>query len=220
MIFMRYKSAEVEGLTPGKIYFGEPIVQSGELVSYDSIKIRDDNNKPLRIDPTKEEFEFLDEVYAVYLQDEVLKGQTVGTVVILTDIEIKEDKCFVEIKDVGYRSCNTVLVLDRTNVYPGISVLDRFTNHWESVYSVNESLWIKVSSECDYRPPTTLRFAIHEGDILIRPLVTCIQEDGQSLTEGKHYLLISGGFDNDGIVEITNDSGHISQYLASRFKIF
>lgn len=214
MIFMRYKAAEVEGLTPGKIYFGEPAMQSGELVSYDSIKIHDDNDKLLRVDPAKEEFEFLDEVYAVKVIEEI------GTVVTVVDMEVKEDKCFVEIKDVGYRSCSSVLVLDRTNVYPGVTVLDRLTNRWQGITSVNDSLWVKTSCDGAYRPPTDFRFAIEGGDILLQPFARCIWPVGPDLTDGKLYCLLAGGFDPDGTVEAYGDSGLKMEFLASRFKIF
>ena len=222
MLFMRYKAADGMGFTPGKAYFGQLCLESGELVSYDSVTILDDNGKSLKVDPTVGEFEFLDEMYAVSLVDELTKGIRVGDVVTLTGVEMKEDKCFVEIKGIGYRSCYSVLVLDRTNVYPGLTVLDRTTNHWRTITCVNESLWVLTGPKTIYRPLIDFRFAISEGDILIKPYVTCILKVNAALTEGKRYELLWGGLGRDSseMVGIVDDKGNTVSYLASRFKIW
>ena len=221
MLFMKYVSVDGAGFTPEKIYFGELALESGEMVSFDSVMVVDDLGQPRKIDPKQGDFAFLDEVFAVAVVDE-LPLVRVGDVVILTEVDVKDGKCMVEVKNMGYRSCNSVLVLDGTNIYPNLTVLDRATGDWETITGVNQSLWVKIGPEGTYRPLPDFKFAVSEGDILIRPYVTCVVADGSPLTEGRIYELLWErlGEDTSELVGIVDDTEDVDEYMAFRFKIF
>ncbi len=218
MIFARYKGPEKEGenFIPGKIYFGAPEMDEVDLVSLDFLTIKDEAGKPVRVIPSGEQWEFLDEVYAVALSDfdEFQSGETL----ILDGGEINGDT-YVCIKGKGLRKASGVEVLDRTNVYPGIIIQDLSTGIWEPVMRVDECLWVIVKGQDRLRAPTEFKFAVsYDNELMSIPLLKCVDDTGIStLTEGIMYQLVQVN-DNGGFT-VKNDEGDLESYLPSRFRM-
>jgi hypothetical protein len=212
MIFVRYKGGLSGQLTPGKVYFARPEMDGAEMVGFDFIEVMDDAGEIVRADPAKEQFEFLDEVFAVVLTP--LEEMEVGDVTVLDGI----DDGMVNIKGFGLRNKDDLVVIDRTNLFPGVSVLDMSSGQWEKVKRVDECMWVLVDDQDRMRSPTEFRFAVSDGNVLVEPLVKCVEAAGEpGLTKGKLYYLKRT--DADGLIVVENDQGHQTAHLPYRFKM-
>ena len=218
MIFARYKGPNREGETfiAGKVYFGVPEMDEPDMVSMDFLTIVDESAKRVRITPSEDRFEFLDEVYAVVV--EPFDEFRIGEVVLLDDGEINGDT-YVSIMGVGLRKASCVAVLDRTNVYPGIYVQDDSTGIWEPVTKVDECLWMTVGKQDILRAPTEFKFAVsYDKELMSMPLLKCVDATGiDSLTEGKVYTLKAEN--SEGNYQVQDDDGDMEWYLPSRFRM-
>lgn len=219
MNFMRFKGPVVhsESLTPGKIYLGRAAMESTDVIALDLFIVPDDDGHSIHVTDKDERFEFLSSVYAVVVK--AFDGYRVGEVTILNDVTA--DGQYAEVAD--YEDCqllSSFVILDSTNVYPGIMVMNRFTGVWRKVVKVDESQWLGIEEAREgvtssLVPPTDFAFAVSDGEVLTKPMVRCLV-GGDGLTEGGWYCLDKTG---ENTVRVANDSGEIVEYLAERFKM-
>jgi len=197
----------------GKVYMAKPEVNDVETVALESLEVINDVGEKLKVSPEKEEFEYLDEVYAVVAKP--FEDLDVGEVVALDGAT--EDRSLYHLKGMGYRGADYFVILDRTNVFPGLTVLDCHSNKWVSVRRVDECLWIVTDGD-EMRSPSEFMFAVSGGDILAEPIVKCIEATGKpNLTEGRLYVL--KGRDRDGMLILEDDSGEEGTFAFSRFSM-
>ena len=216
MIFAQYNGIRKD-LTKGRIYLARPGINDGETVGLDCLTINSDPGPAIQIDPKNNNFEYLEEVYAVLVCPVPEENLKPGEVVIINDAVEDIQMNLFRVKDVGlYRASNFVL-LDRTNVFPGLVVMDAATGHWVTVRRVNECLWFRANGSRIYRSPEKFKFAVSEGDILTEPLIKCIDNVGEpELTKGNLYRLKET---HEDIVSLADDSKNIRNFMLSRFEI-
>lgn len=199
-------------MTPGKIYFGKPDLDDAEISDLDWFELTDDAGKVARLKPEDGRFEFPNEVYAVAL--EPFGDFERGEVVTVDDVSSEGN--FVSVQGVGYRRVESVVVLDRTNLFPGVAVMDGSTGCWREVVAVDECMWIAIEPRGIQRAPTEFRFAVADGEVMIKPLVKCVSAEGEpGLTVGKRYYLKKVG--RDGIWTVMSDDGEEREYSQDRF---
>jgi hypothetical protein len=234
MIFARYTGMDKQ-FTRGKVYPAMPEVESGDIVSYNFIEVISDFGKIVRVHPTLfYSFEFLKEVYAVVVK--AFEDLEVGRVVVLSnaysvpllaDNNNKWQVASYEVKGFGLRSQAGLEILDRTNLSPGMVIMDVDTEKWETVSIVDECMWVTTHGEGSLRTsPEQFMFAVdREGDILVEPMVTCTNDGGrEDLTNGRRYIVTRGNVNQgdvriDTIVHLINDLGKEDQYWLARFEI-
>lgn len=215
MIFTRH-TGKRENLTKGRVYLARPEINDGETVGLDILTIPDDNGKPVQVRPGDDDFEYLEEVYAVVVKDNGDEDWEAGEVVVISDaVDDGKEFPLLRVKGVGlYRASNFVL-LDRTNVFPGLVVMDASTGRWVTVRRVDECLWFMANGSEIYRSPEEFKFCVSGNDILTEPLVKCVDADGEpGLTGGHFYRLTKTG---DGILSVKDDTGEVREFMASRF---
>lgn len=196
--------------TPGKVYLARPDMDGSETVCLDWFEVRTDDGVLVRLKSDDGAFEFLEEVYAVVLRHPVF-GSLPGEVVVLDDA----DDSLLSVKGKGLHQSDNFVILDRTNVFPGLVVLDS-TGQWKKVMRVDECLWIMVDGSDIYRSPEEFRFAVSGDDILVEPIVQCIMADGEPyLTKGKYYRL--QWTKDSGTMVLHDDSGEIREFMSERF---
>jgi hypothetical protein len=213
MIFARFVGPvkSEEALTEGRLYVSRPEVDEPGTVGFDYIEVTGDNGESIRENPDDERFEYLEEVYAVVANpfDEFVAGEVV-VVDGAPDIE------YLHVQGIGNRKASDLILLDRTNLYPGVLVGDGTTGRWLKVKKVDECLWVTAGVNGPYRSPCEFRFAVSDGS-LVEPLTKCVDEEGEpGLTKGHFYPLVSS---SDDLVTVVNDDGAESSYMASRFSM-
>lgn len=222
MIFTRYIGDESREFTPGKMYLASPELNGSETVNFGFCTVVSDTGKSIRINPSKKTFEFLNEVYAVVINpmtftiiNETTKAET-GDVVVLDDAT--EDGKMMNLKGCGYHVSSNFIVLDRTNVFPGLIVLDKTTNKWVPVKRVDESLWMVVNGGKDMMSPQNFRFAVADGDILTDPIVRCVNATGYGnrLTLNRLYRLQSSW---NNLCCVVGDDGKTVEAFEDRFRM-
>ncbi len=214
MIFARYNGAPSEDFTVGKVYLSKPEVNGAETVGFDFLEIITDTGERRRIRPEHEQFEYLEEVYAVVVR--AFEDLEAGEVVILDGATENGD--LYHMKGMGYRAATFFVLLDRTNVFPGLNVFDCISRRWVGVRQVDECLWVVVGEEDKTRSPSEFSFAVAGDDILTEPIAKCVSATGKpNLTQGKLYLL--RGRDEDGLLIVEDDDGEESVFMASRFSM-
>lgn len=214
MIFARYSGAGSVALTAGKVYMAKPEVNGAELVGFEYLEVIDDDGNKQRINPADEQFEYFDEVYAVVVKP--LDDFDVGDVTILDGGE--DDGQMYHLKGIGYCVASYFVVLDRTNVFPGLNILDGVSGRWVSVRRVDECLWVSVDDKEETRSLSEFSFAVAGGDILTEPIVKCVSATGKpNLTQGKLYVL--RGKEQDERLIVEDDDGEEAAFMASRFTI-
>jgi hypothetical protein len=216
MLFVRYKgipdlpSDRGKRFTPGKVYLARPDMDGSETVCLDWFEVTTDDGSKVRLKPDDGEFEFLEEVYAVVLRLPIF-GSLPGEVVVLDDA----DDRLLSVKGKGLCQADNFLILDRTNVFPGLIVLDA-TGQWKKVMRVDECLWMMVDGSDTYQSPEDFRFAVSGNDILVEPIVQCIMADGEPhITKGKYYRL--QWTKNMGMMVLHDDLGEIREFMSERF---
>lgn len=247
MIFARYIGAE-KGFTTGKVYPAKPEVESSDAVRFGFIELTNDAGEKVRVRPRVEmveqpdgraiwadryDFEFLEEVYAVVVTpfDDLKKGQVVVVDEMETFEGTKNDggtwgRLVFGVKGVGFRSSDGLVLLDRTNVFPGLVVLEEGTGKWVRIKSVDECLWVVTEDRPERRSPEEFLFSVDkDGDLQVEPLVECVDDTGGGelgIVKGKHYRLLRQEMevrDGNYMVWIVNDLGQETGYLASRFRV-
>jgi len=213
MIFARFKGPATPefAFTPGKLYFARPEMDGAETVGFDFIEVPNDAGSTTRIDPEQDLFEFFDEVYAVVVHP--FEEMEAGDVTVLDGI----DDGMMNVQGFGLRNAKDLAVLDRTNLFPGVSVLDQASGLWEKVKRVDECMWMLVDDQTRMRSPAEFRFAVADGNVLVEPLVKCVSAAGEpGLTEGKLYYLKRT--EKDGFIVVMNDEGDEIAYAPDRFE--
>jgi hypothetical protein len=141
-----------------------------------------------------------------------------GDVVVVDDAtegeKSEENNYLFRVKGDGfYRACYFIL-LDHTNVFPGLIVMDKSTGQWMRIARVNECLNVMVDGG-DYRSPEDFRFAVSKDDILVEPIVRCVCANGQPvLTDGRIYHLLYTRYDT---VILNGDDGVEREFMSDRF---
>ena len=218
-MFARYKGAK-SGLTEGKVYIAKPQIEDNSMVGLGHLDIQDDDGKIVQIHPedkTSGQFEFLGEIYAVVI--EPFDGFVVGDVVVLSDATDSQQGILYNVKGSGYRDSASVCILDRTNVYPGVVVMEISTGNWVKVRMVDEALWVRVDDSESMRSPEEFRFAVSDGGIMSEPVIRCLDASGEpSLTVGRYYV-VQKTIEAFGCVVVKNDIGILATYMDNRFQI-
>lgn len=239
MIFARYTGTD-KRFTTGKVYPAKPEIESSDAVGYGFIEVVDDAGENVQVKRRAEmvpqedgraiwDFEFLEEVYAVVVKP--FEDFQVGQVVVVDDAEAfsgdqndggRWSRLVYSIKGLGYRSSDCLVLLDRTNVFPGLMILDENTGCWEKVKIVDECLWVVVDGQKDRRAPEEFRFAVdREGDIMVEPMVECVDASGQpGLSKGTRYYVVREEKEgNQRLLVVVNDAGLATRYMADRFQV-
>lgn len=221
MIFIR-NTLKLDNVTLGKVYPAKPEIESGNTVNFGIIELTDDNGKTMRITPSTSMandhpgFEFLQEVYAVVVKP--FEDFNKGEVVVVDDADITGDGVlFYRVIGTGFQHADSMVLLDQTNVIPGMLIRDNNTGFWVKVKSVDECLWVVVEGVSGRCSPDGFKFAVDgDGDILIEPTVVCVDKTGYTdLTVGKRYQLLQE-HDNE-LSLLINDLGEEKWYLSNRF---
>lgn len=239
MFFTRHIGAD-KRFTIGKVYPARPELDTADAVSSKFIEIRADNGENVRLESRQEigddgkvsniftDFEFVEEVYAVIAKP--FDDLKVGQVVVVDDVESfsgakkdggRWDRLVYNLKGLGYRSSDWVVLLDRTNVFPGMMVMEEATGNWVKVKSVDECLWVVTDDKPGRRSPEEFRFAVdRDGDIMVEPLVECVDAEGQpGLSRGtRYYVIREEGSGDDRLLWVVNDAGLETRYMAGRFR--
>jgi hypothetical protein len=219
MIFARYNGTR-DDLTNGRVYLAKPTIDDGTTVGLDVLSIDSDPGPVVEIHPGNDNFEYLEEVYAVLVRP--MEDWGPGEVVVITDaVEDSKSNLFepqghlVRVKGMGlYRASNFVL-LDRTNIFPGLVVMDASTGRWVTVRRVDECLWFMANGSKIYRSPEEFKFSVSGGDILTEPLVKCVDASGElHLTEGNLYRLRES---HEDTVTLVDDNKQTREFKDSRF---
>lgn len=212
MIFARYRGLAGDGnFTKGKTYLARPQLDGTDAVDFDSLYMIDNDGKRIVIDPDNERFEYFEKVYAVLLRE--VKERPQGSVVVAD--EISQDGDLLRVRDIGYLKMKILEILDETNLVPGMWVMDMKTGIWTMVERVDERMWIMPDGFSKMRSPDEFCFAVSDGDLVVEPLVRCIDNEGtEGLTVGALYRLTMS---KDGMVGIVNDEEHNMSYLETRF---
>jgi len=243
MIFARYIGVKQDsGFTVGKVYPATPEVNSTDTVYFGFIEIVNDAGVKVRVNPVIEkvkgqktcryDFEFVEEVYAVISKP--FEDLKIGQVVVVDDANSFEgpkgdggtwQRIVYGVKGIGFRSSDGLVLLDRTNIFPGMIIREEAKGQWVKVKSVDECLWVVVEGSDNRRSPEEFRFCVdRDGDILIEPLAECIDVTGaedQGLSQGKYYRVIREESSDSGVrvLFVINDLGKEQAYLAFRFLI-
>ena len=213
MIFMRYIGVE-KRFTEGKVYLGRPEMNGSETVSFSFVETRDDAGEKVRVKPGRSEWEYLSEVYAVVAKP--VSNLEMGEVVMVDDSS--DDGDLFRVEGESFFRASHFILLDKTNVFPGLYVMDGVTGCWVKVVKVDGCLWMATADDQDVRPPSDYRFAVEDGDILTEPFVVCQDATGQAnLTMGRSYRVTRNM--PDGTVEVYDDSGEKVAYMKSRFEM-
>ena len=236
MIFARYIGTDKQ-FTPGKVYPAIPEVESGDTANFGFIELRNDESKKVRIHPAVSEFgekrydfEFLEEVYAVVVKP--FEGCHVGQVVTVDNAQLFEGeksktdnwhKIVYSIQGIGFHSTEYLVLLDRTNVFPGMMLLDRDTRYWVAIKSVDECLWVVTENNPERRSPEKFVFSVDvEGDIQVEPLVKCVDYAGVGhlgIKNENFYRVLREELTNNGkMLWVVTDTGLEVPCFASRFR--
>ena len=197
-------------------------MNESEMVGFGFLTIDNDEGQSVRIPQGDNSFEYLEEVYAVVLLS--VEDVEPGEVVVVNDavkdakvIPPEPQKYLLRVKGVGLYQAANFILLDRTNVFPGLVVQDT-DGTWQPVRRVDECLWVMVEGSDVYRSPEEFHFAVSGSDILTEPIVKCIMADGlTNLTVGKCYRLKRTR--ENGTVDVSDDSGDVREFMSSRFKM-
>ena len=228
VIFARYTGTD-KRFTSGKVYVAEPDMESSDAVNFSHIELTDDAGKKVCITPYAEwtgikqkyDFEFLEEVYAVVVKP-LFDTYSVGDVVVVDDAVIQPLHSSFCVKELGYCTADHLVLLDRTNVFPGLMLLDKSTGVWVKVCSVDECLWVAINDGVVSHSPEEFRFAVDgDGDIMIEPLVVCCDPVGVELGMGTVYRVIREELNSlvtSRFLVVVNDFGVEKAYASNRFK--
>jgi hypothetical protein len=225
MIFAVYKGNDPK-LTQGKIYLGSPAMDSADIMDASSFTITDDTGCKQQVDRDSGKWEYLPKVYAVIVKE--FAEFAIGDVTLIDDATITlsmertpdtfTKKVLLSPLGFTFRDSSYFVLLDRTNLFPGLCVADGITGDWKEVLRIDEALWIAVDPDGVQRSPTEFRFAVADGEIMARPMITCIDDTGEPrLTKGNHYFISRSGL--SGVWLIEDDTGKKNEYFFARFRM-
>ena len=211
MVFARYKGQDSKQFTAGRVYVAKPGMDVDETVSYGSLRLKDDTGTDVLVKTDQGTFEFLDEVYAVVVK--AFSEFEVGQVVFVEDAtNSSEPKLLVA--GWGFWDSDHFVILDQTNVFPGVVLMDTLTGEWKTISRVDECLWVSDSVDQPFRSPEEFMFTVSQGNILSEPLVKC-SVPLPSFTKDKLYRVYRKRL-LDGFIELVDDVG-VTQMVSSVF---
>ena len=219
MIFARY----IGGGGPGSFIRKKTYVtkqKNGDAVNLNDICLFDEEGKRICFDPdTDHRFKFVENVFGVLIKKFCGLSWNVGKVVIIDDATTNGKDTYYSVltppKEV-YLDDEYFLLLDHSNIVPGIEVKDAETGLWARVKRVNDAMWVQVEGSDEYRPLTCYELSISDGDIDSIRMVRCINDEGiPVLTNGNQYRVVC---EKDDILEIEADDGCIYGYDSERFE--
>jgi hypothetical protein len=234
MSFARYNGPEEHGLIRGKAYLGKDAMGGSAAGAGMSVFMRkawttgansNTFQKNVFLHVTEEGLErwkVAEKAYAVVLKEK-LEDWKRGEVVVVTDWT---DDGKLEVEGLGYVAADGLDILDRTNVTPGIRVMEYENGNWKRVVAVDDALWVRVNGT--FKSPEEFVFPVSwDGDLLSEPLVTCLKTEWtfnrmEGLTEGKRYYLeetIKAGIQAMDTVVLVGDDGQARQYPAELFRM-
>jgi len=212
MIFAKFVGQRVKtgSFTDGKIYFAK---ESYHYVATDlnEIRVFDDNNEWIMVNPKLGEFVFLDYIFAVWVaesNDDYLSGDTLT-------IDECDDDAF-HIVGNNYMMKDNFEVIDSTNLRPDMLVVDLENGNWKKILRVNSEYGIGVDESNSFKEPIEFRFAVADKAIVSYPMLYCKNITGISLTLDKIYIPIHI---NGNLVTVENDVGEIVEYDFERFTV-
>ena len=218
MSFARYKGNTVGKLIEGKVY---PVRDAmGGSAAGSEMVVHTGGSSILvpKEEMVGRDWEVSEKVYAAVLRP--LEDLKPGEVVVVEDWA---DDGKLEVEGVGFYNAEYLEMLDRTNVFPGVTVLDTHDDRWKRIVAVDEALWVRVNGE--FKSPEEFVFPVSEdGELMTEPLVTCLTERDPhkpystwgGLTKGKKYYLLETS-DNKHVVK--NDDFRQIAYPKSMFRM-
>ena len=236
MIFARYIGTD-KRFTVGKVYLAKPEFEDSSIANFGFIEVDDDSGERVRVNRRAKmvpsegrmifehrwDFEFLEEVYAVVTKP--FNNLMVSQVVVVEDVaestEGNKTGLLFSIKGKGFLNSDGFVILDHTNVYPGVMILDLRDGVWGKIRTVDECLWVTVDGGGPRRSPEYFRFAIdRDGDIMVEPKVECIDAAGvQGLTKGNFYYIVREKMEsNQRMLVVVSDVGLEVGYFDDRFR--
>lgn len=213
MIFVRYKGAS-PAFIQGKTYVAKAEMDGpAGLCSF--FEVNNEYGEMIRVGVDEEKFEFLKEVYVVVVHP--FNGFCQGDVIVAEDAS--EDGLLLKINGEGYCVASDFIILDRTNVYPGIVVCDSSDGKWKKITRVDEALWVMVQDENTMRSPEEFTFAVSlDEQMMVEPMIKCLSNEGlNTLTVGNHYYLLETKENGDFVVK--NDIGVLEEFMPWRFQM-
>ena len=216
MKFARYAHTnEPQDFTIGKIYLAYETAKHEGSADFSRFTVTNDNEERVTIETDNNEFKYMDKVYGVWISDNL--DYTDGTLTRGTCFLIDgADRDMFHIENIGNFQAINFELLDKSNLYPGVKVLNLETSKWTDVARVDDSGWISLKSEPDERKaPRSVMFAVGSGGILEKPLAICNNASGSTLVEGRTYELIEMNSKINTVV-VESDDGNVS-CMADRF---
>ena len=223
MSFARYAGAAkgIYDLVPGKVYRAKSAMGGSASGGGMSVMVPGMSGwLHVTVDGLKEgKWEVAEKAYAVVLRAD-LEDFDKGEVAVVTDWS-EDGK--LEVEGLGYVAQDGLELLDRTNVFPGIRVMETWggTGLWKRVVAVDDALWVRVNGE--FKSPEEFVFPVSwDGDLLTEPLVTCLStqwafSEQKGLTKGRKYYLEQT--EKEGKVVVTADDGKTWAYPGELFRM-
>ena len=219
MIFAIYRGVQdgpdtgPGSFTKGRLYIASAEVDDKVVVDIEKLKLIDDKEETIWIDPENDRFEYPDAVFGVIVK--TLGPRTPGEVVVIDGAD--DDGEFVSIEGMGFVRVANVQLLDSTMVKPGMMVFDRSRGRWDRVRRVDECMSMQVEGCDDMRECTEFVFAVSDGDLAMVPLLRCLDDTGRdNIKEGSIYRV--KGLDDSGLLVVDDDDGNEVSFEPARFE--
>ena len=216
MIFGIYTGGKTKGsFTKGMIYH----THNGrdDAVDLDRIKMVDNDGSEVFVDNNN--FRFPDFVYGYFMN----KHENPGQIVKIIDGDDSGYEIDDSVEQTWY-SKNYVNLLHPNMIIPGMSLYRRMKKKWFVVGGVgfdsNGGITVTRSKECgNCGWKKLINFSLilnEEGEVLMDPLLRCLDDTGASLTKGNVYMGIK--MENDGLVVVENDDEEQESFDIKRFE--
>lgn len=215
MIFARYKGPLNDTrFIFGKLYPADESYSSSSVQDADHIRVTTETGQKVMVKTEDGFFEYFSKVYAAVVRPVAVFER--GQVVLISDSDDVGE--YYKVDNGNFYRSSTFELLDKTNVVPGIFVLNIKSGCWMKVLRVDELLNLAGADGC-MKPVVDFRFAVGNGGILNEPMLKCINCTGveNELTEGHFYRVESVPFGENNIVHVQNNLGVSALYLTTRF---
>ena len=206
MKFARYaQTNKPQDFTIGRIYLAYETAKHEGSADFSRFTVTNDNEERVTIETDNNEFKYMDKIYGVWISDNL--DYTDGTLTRGTCFLIDgADRDMFHIENIGNFQATNFELLDKSNLYPGVKVLNLETSEWTNVARVDDSDWISLKSEPEQRrAPRSVMFAVGSGGILEKPLAICNNASDLPLIKNRTYELIETNLElNMVVVEARN----------------
>jgi len=212
MFFARYMGPDKSGesFIEGKVYISSSAFSDGETVDLSVVRIKDEKGSLIKIDQEEDRFVYLEDNYAVVVNafDEFEKGD------VATVSGVSDDGGMFDVVGYGYRSMKDLVMLDRTNVYPGVVVMKN-NGIWSRITGVNQSLSVTFEDNDTMMELSQVKFAVSDGDVMAIPVIMCVDAKGDKLlTQDKRYFL---EWQTGDLYMVKDDNGVLREFFSTRF---